>query len=317
MQLIGIHHLSAITADAHRNHAFYTRVLGMRLVKKTVNQDDVSAYHLFYADGIASPGSDLTFFDYPSRPERRGTRSIVRTGLRVAGVDALAWWRHWLIGQGVTCGDTHERDGRATLDFDDFEGQRLSLVDDGGSGDAHPWERSPIPAAHQIRGLGPITMSVPDLRPSDRVLTTLLGMTHARTYRNSTTSAEAGTTTHVYAMGAGGPAAELHVVVEPGADPAGSGAGSVHHVAFRIPDADYEAWTDRLVAAGVRSSGPVDRFYFRSLYFREPAGILFEIATDGPGFTADEPLDTLGARLALPPFLEPRRAVIEANLTPL
>ena len=317
MQLTGIHHLTAITAEANANHAFYTHVLGMRLVKKTVNQDDVSAYHLFYADGLASPGSDLTFFDWPAARERRGTRAIVETGLRVADAASLAWWREHLAGNGVASGEIQRRDGRDTLVFEDGERQRLCFVVDGGIRDAHPWDRSPIPAPHQIRGLGPITISVPDLQPTDAVLRDLLGMESSRVYPSRTEATTQAGTTHVYSMGPGGPAAELHVRVEPDAPAARQGAGSVHHVAFRIPDADYEAWTDRLQAARVAFSGPVDRFYFRSLYFREPSGILFEIATDGPGFTADEPLESLGERLALPPLLEPRRVEIEAGLKPI
>ena len=307
MQLTGIHHLTAVTAKAGENHAFYTRVMGMRLVKKTVNQDDVSAYHLFYADGLASPGTDLTFFDWPVGPERRGTRSIVRTSLRVAGAETLAWWREHLTAHGVACGAILERDGRATLDLEDPEGQRLSFVDDGGAGSAHPWAGSPVPVEHQIRGLGPIVISVPEIAATERVLTQVLGMVPTRRYDQ----------THVFTMGPGGPAGELHVRVEPGAPVAEAGAGGVHHVAFRIPDADYEAWAERLRSQRMPSSGPVDRFYFRSLYFREPSGILFEIATDGPGFAADEPMERLGERLALPPFLEPRRAAIEAGLKPL
>jgi glyoxalase family protein len=139
MQLTGIHHLTAVTGDAPRNHDFYTRTLGMRLVKKTVNQDDTSAYHLFYADGEATPGSDITFFDWPVTAEKRGTHSISRTGLRVAGADSLRWWKARFDEQGVAHGDIVERDGRQTLDFEDFEGQRLSLIDDGGNGEAHPW----------------------------------------------------------------------------------------------------------------------------------------------------------------------------------
>ena len=314
MQLTGIHHLTAVTADAARNHAFYTGTLGMRLVKKTVNQDDVSAYHLFYADGEASPGSDLTFFDWPARPERRGGHSITRTALRVAGEGTLAWWRERLAEAGVRQGPVAVRDGRATLDFEDVEGQRLSLVDDGGEGPAHPWAGSPVPAERQIRGLGPITISVPRSEPTDAVLRDLMGMRRVRDYDGA-----GAVPTLVYAMGEGGPAAELHVAIEPGLPVAEQGAGAVHHVAFRIPDADYEAWAERLRGARdrVASSGPVDRFYFRSLYFREPNGILFEIATDGPGFATDEPKEALGERLALPPFLEPRRGEIEAGLKPL
>ena len=313
MQLTGIHHLTAVTANAAQNHAFYTQVLGMRLVKKTVNQDDVSAYHLFYADKNATPGSDLTFFDWPVGRERRGTHSVIRTGLRVSGEVSLAWWAERLKAGKVAAQPIAEQDGRLTLEFEDAEGQRLALIDDGGQGEAHPWERSPVLVEHQIRGLGPISMSVPDLRPTDVVLTQVLGMRRVRDYRLAN-----GADVHVYEMGKGGPAAELHVAVEPKLPPAEQGAGSVHHVAFRTPnEQEYRGWIERLREIGVPSSGPVDRFYFRSLYFREPNGVLFEIATDGPGFTADEPLETLGARLSLPPFLEGRRAAIEAGLKPI
>ena len=155
MQLHGMHHLTAVTADARGNHDFYTRVLGMRLVKKTVNQDDVSAYHLFYADGAANPGTDITFFDWPVGPERRGSGSVVRTGLRVAGAAALDHWAARLDSLGVPHGQVQEVDGRQELAFEDPEGQRLALVDDGGFGPVHPWDRSPVPPEHQIRGLGP------------------------------------------------------------------------------------------------------------------------------------------------------------------
>ncbi len=313
MQLEGIHHLTAVTAHASRNHVFYTRTLGLRLIKRTVNQDDVSAYHLFYGDGVGSPGTDITFFDWPVGQERRGTGSVVRTHLRVAGEAALIWWEAHLRASGVAHAGIGQRDGRLILDCEDFEGQRLSLVSDGGAGDAHPWDKSPVPLEHQIRGLGPITISVPDRQRTDQVLTTLLGMRVVRDYAATDTGAR----TFVYEMGQGGAAAELHVLVEPGAMAAGQGAGGVHHVAFRIPDADYLHWADRLQKFRVPSSGPVDRYYFRSLYFREPNGTLFEIATDGPGFTTDEPLETLGETLALPPFLEDRRQAIEAGLKPL
>jgi glyoxalase family protein len=314
MQLTGIHHLTAISANAQGNRAFYEGDLGMRLVKKTVNQDDVSAYHLFYADGLGSPGSDITFFDWPAAPERRGTHSIARTALRVSGTDTLEWWLYRLGDRDFVRGEIVERDGRTTLDFEDPEGQRLSLIDDGGAGEGHFWERSPVPAEHQIRGLGPITLSVPDLAPTDAVLTSVMNMRPERTYPHQD---DARHTVHVYAMGEGGPAAELHIAVQPDLPPARQGAGGVHHVAFRTPDAEYDAWAERLRAMRIPNSGKVDRYYFRSLYFREPNGILFEIASDGPGFAADEPLDALGERLALPPFLEPRRAEIEAGLKPL
>ncbi len=314
MQLTGIHHLTAITADAPANRRFYTDTLGLRLVKKTVNQDDTSAYHLFYADGEATPGTDLTFFDWPVTRERRGTHSISRTGLRVSGEESLAYWAARLRDAGLTAGDVATIDGRASLDFEDPEGQRFRLVDDGGAGAAHPWERSGVPAERQIRGLGPITISVPTQAPTDALLTRVLGMREERDYA----SPDGEGRVHVYRMGDGGPAAELHVAVQPGLPVARQGAGAVHHVAFRTPDvAAIREWTARLAEFEVPSSGEVERYYFRSLYFREPGGNLFEIATDGPGFAVDEPLDSLGERLALPPFLEPRRAAIEANLKPL
>lgn len=315
LALTGFHHLTAVTANAVQNHAFYTKALGLRLVKKTVNQDDVSSYHLFYADGKASPGTDITFFDWPAAPERRGTRSVVQTGFRVGSKDALAYWKARFTEFRVKHGEVAERDGRWTLDFEDPEGQRLSLVDDGGAGGANTWELSPVPAPHQIRGLGPIWMSVPELRPTDLVLTKVMAMKAVRTYP---LPGAQGATVHVYQMGGEGPAAELHVAVEAKSASSRQGAGGVHHVAFRTPnDTEYEQWEERLVSMGMPTSGPVDRFYFRSLYFREPGGVLFEIATDGPGFATDEKLETLGQRLALPPFLEPRRKEIEAGLKPL
>jgi glyoxalase family protein len=314
MQLTGIHHLTAISAKPRDNLAFYTGMLGMRLVKKTVNQDDVSAYHLFYADGKANPGTDLTFFDFPAAPERRGANSISRTGLRVSGEKSLGYWRDRLRKAGGQAGEVMEVDGRLTLPFEDGEGQRLVLVDDGGAGPASPWEKSPVPIEHQIRGLGPIVLNVHDLARLEKVLTGVMNMRKVRDYA----APDAPARIHVFAMGEGGPAAELHVVEQKDLAVARQGAGGVHHVAFRTPDdAQYEAWAQRLNELGVRNSGAIDRFYFRSLYFREPNGILFEIATDGPGFATDESMETLGEKLALPPFLEPRRAQIEAGLKPL
>jgi len=315
MDLLGIHHLTAITADANRNHAFYTQALGMRLVKKSVNQDDVSAYHLFYADGEATPGTDVTFFDWPMTRERRGTHSIVRTSLRVGSKSSLNWWAGQLTTAGMSHGEIVARDGRDVLDFEDPEGQRLTLVNDEGAGRANPWDKSPVPLEHQIRGLGPITISVPNVASTDVVLSQALGMRRVREYPHPDNRSHV---VHVYEMGRGGPAAELHVAVQPDLPVARQGAGGVHHVAFRVPTEDeYHAWTDRLSTLGIGHSGEIDRYYFRSLYFREPNGILFELATDGPGFTTDEPMETLGQKLALPPFLESRRAEIEANLKPL
>lgn len=314
MQLTGIHHLTAITANAPANKRFYTETLGLRLVKKTVNQDDTSAYHLFYADGEATPGTDLTFFDWPAAPERRGTNSISRTGLRVSSEKSLDYWAERLGDSAMTTGEITTLDGRAGLDFEDAEGQRFRLVEDGGTGAAHPWEESPVPADHQIRGLGPITISVTNFAATETVLTRVLNMHQVRDYASPDGEGQV----HVFSMGEGGPAAELHVAVQPNLPIARQGAGAVHHVAFRTPDVPaMHDWTARLSEFRIPSSGEVERFYFRSLYFREPNGILFEIATDGPGFAVDEPLESLGERLALPPFLEGRRASIEAGLKPL
>ncbi|AFZ67333.1 ring-cleaving dioxygenase [Deinococcus peraridilitoris] len=316
MDLTGIHHLTAVSANIRENYRFYTAVMGMRLVKRSVNQDDVRAYHLFYSDAVGSPGNDLTFFDWNVPREQRGTHSITRTALRVHGEGALRWWETHLRDHGVQTGTISERDARLVLDFEDPEGQRLTLIDDGGAGDeTHPWERSSVPAEYQIRGLGPITISVPNLRPTDIVLTKALNMRPVRQYAHPETPEH---TVYVYEMGQGGPDKELHVAVQPGLPFAQGGAGGVHHVAFRVPDEEqYHAWTERLANMGIRTSGEVDRYYFRSLYFREPGGILFELATDGPGFAVDEDPATLGESVVLPPFLEPRRAEILANLKPI
>ncbi|MFV0383791.1 ring-cleaving dioxygenase [Paracoccus sp. (in: a-proteobacteria)] len=313
MQLTGIHHLTAITADAPGNNRFYTEVMGLRRVKKTVNQDDTSAYHLYFADGAGSAGSDLTFFDWPVAREQRGTRSISRTGLRIAG-DSVDFWAARLRDHGLTMGEIREIAGRASLDFLDPEGQRFRLTVDQQPDESHPWDHSPIEAAHQIRGLGPITISVPDLAATGALLTGVLNMRRIGEYG----SPDGQGRVHVFEMGAGGPAAELHVAIQPGLPVARQGAGGVHHVAFRTPGPEtISAWAARLGELGIPNSGEVERYYFRSLYFREPGGNLFEIATDGPGFAVDEPFDTMGQRLSLPPFLEPRRAQIEAGLLPL
>jgi len=313
LELGGIHHLTAVTAQAAKNLNFYTQTLGMRLIKKTVNQDDTTAYHLFYGDGVASPGADLTFFDFDAAPEKRGNHTVSRTGLRVDSEESLKWWKEHLQTHNVGSSAIKERNGHLSLDFEDFEGQRFRMVIDSAN-KVIPWAKSPVPADKQIIGLGPISLAVPRLDRTEAVLTQVMNMRKVRTYAATSTTGE----TSVFEMGPGGPAAELHVVVDPNASPARPGAGGVHHVAFRTPDQDsLRQWIARVSQAGIRSSGEVERFYFTSLYFREPNGILFEIATDTPGFAADEPMETLGESLALPPFLEPRRASIEAGLKPL
>jgi len=311
LPLLGIHHVTAVTARASDNLHFYTQVLGMRLVKKTVNQDDVSAYHLFYADAKGSPGTDLTFFDWAAIPPRRlGNRMVTRTALRVADRISLEWWKKHLEKRAQKVGEIVERAGRASLLFEDREGQQLILVEDLAQGT--PYEKSTVPAEHQIHGLGPVEITIPTMPKTATVLTELLGMRSVRQFQEP-----ADGVIHVYEIGQGGPGAELHVRLRPELPIGQTGAGGVHHVAFRIPDDQYDAWAVRLDQFGIPNSGKIDRFYFRSLYFREPNGVLFELATEGPGFATDEPVETMGERLALPPFLEPRRAEIEKGLKPL
>jgi glyoxalase family protein len=315
MQLHGIHHVTAVTGDVGTNLDFYTRVLGMRLVKKTVNQDDVSAYHLFYADKRGTPGTDMTFFDWPQTgTDRRGSDSIVTTMLRVNGRDALEYWRSRLEDHRVNHSGIQTSAGRDLLRFEDREGQRLALVDDGGSPfEAEPWDGADIPVKYAIHGFYGITLSTPRLSLLAPILTEVLGFAEV----SRATNAEHESVV-IFGMDGGGAGREVHVVEQPGERPARLGAGGVHHVAFRVKDdGEQRAWRQRLTQIGLGVSPVIDRFYFHSIYFRISNGILFEIATDGPGFTADESLDALGESLALPPFLEPHREQIEAGLRPI
>jgi glyoxalase family protein len=313
--LLGLHHVTAITGDAPANLQFYRDVLGLRLVKKTVNQDDVSAYHLFYADAKGTPGTDVTFFDWPrATAHRAGVSDISRIGLRVPS-GALPWWRDRLIANGVEHESTEPVDGRPTLKFTDREGQRLALVatdDPAIAPSAVPWTAGGVGVSEAIRGLGPVTLTVRKADATVAVLTEVMGFTPISEVEVS------GGRDLVLRLGNSGAAGELRLEERRDRPMMRQGRGGVHHVAFRTQDdASQHEWLDRLQRAGVGNSGIIDRFYFRSLYFREPNGILFELATDGPGFSADEPVETLGDHLALPPFLEPRRANIEAGLVPL
>lgn len=317
MQLHGLHHVTAVTGDAPANVAFYTGVLGLRLVKKTVNQDDTSAYHLFYADKLGSPGTDMTFFDWPQTgPDARGTDSIVNTLFRVDGRAALDYWAARFDELGVKRSEIDSFDGRDRLRFEDPEGQRLTLVDDGGAPfEGEVWDGAGVPVEHALRGFYGVALSVPTLGQVGLILNRLLNFNEARRLPDPDNAAEE---VIVYEMDGGGPGRTIHVRVQPGAPGAWLGRGGVHHVAFRVRDGEEQrAWNAHLSRAGLRTSGVIDRFYFKSLYFRISNGILFELATDGPGFASDEPLATLGERLALPPFLEPQRARIEAGLRPL
>jgi glyoxalase family protein len=230
----------------------------------------------------------------------------------VASENDLAWWESHLRSCGVDTGEPRTVLGRWTLDVEDPEGQRLALVVDDRTGvEATTWPRSAVPEERQLRGLGPVHVTVPSLRGSEAVWTQVYGLMRTATYEAD------GREVHVFAMGDRGAHAELHAHVDPSLPAGRQGAGGVHHLALRIRDDEYAAWAARLREAGLPNSGPVDRFWFRSLYARDGNGILIELATDGPGFAVDEAVDALGERLVLPPFLEPHRARIEANLQPI
>ncbi len=320
MNLGGLHHVTAVTSNPSRNVAFYTDILGMRLVKKTVNQDDVSAYHLFYGDEIGHAGTEMTFFDWAGAGTHRPAAGMVSaTAFRVPGRAALEQWQAQLDEHGIPHQGIVERGGRTVLAFSDPEGQSLELVDDIEAGKPArvtpgvPWAKSSVPVDWGIRGLGGVTLSVHQIAPTAEVLTAVMGF--AKVGEHTVDGHKAAT----YEVGPGGPGAEVRLVERPDL-PHGRmvGAGGVHHVAFRTPnDEEHRAWRNRLAQAGLGVTPVIDRFYFRSLYFREPGGVLFEIATDGPGFATDENAEHLGESLALPPFLEPRRAEIEAGLKPI
>lgn len=314
MQLEGLHHLTAVTGNPSLNVGFYTEVLGMRLVKKTVNQDDVGAYHLFYADEAGHPGTDVTFFDWPHAGKTsRGVGTITLTSLRVSGRAALEAWARRLTEFGISHDGIVDHSGRGSIAFSDPEGQRLELADDGGAPGGTPWSRSPVPVEMGIRGLHAVHIPVRKPDATAWILTQVMGFRQEREYRLPDD-----TRVLVYEVGHGGPGTEVHLEVRPALGPGQVGIGGVHHVAFRTPDGDEQAaWRTRLDDSGVGVTPVIDRFYFKSIYFREPGGVLFEIATDGPGFASDEPVDRLGENLALPPFLEPQRARIESGLRPI
>jgi glyoxalase family protein len=317
MQVHGIHHVTAVTGQVKRNKDFYTQLLGLRLVKKSVNQDDVSAYHMFYADKLGSPGTDMTFFDWPQTGrDQRGTDSIANTLFRVNGRAALDYWRGRFDEYAVRHGDVEAFAGHAVVRFEDPEGQRLTLVDDEGAPfHGEVWDGAGIPVQYALRGFHGVTLSVPSHEQYARIFTELMGWTAQGSHPSLDNPNE---TVTLYAMDGGGPGKEVWVHEQPNGGPAYLGAGGVHHVAYRLSgDPEQQDWLQRLARYGVRNSGVVNRYYFRSVYFRISAGILFELATDDPGFGVDEPLEALGERLALPPFLEPQRAEIEAGLLPV
>ncbi|NJP37302.1 ring-cleaving dioxygenase [Alkalicoccus luteus] len=316
MKLIkGIHHVSSLTADARSNYAFYTDVLGMRLVKKTVNQDDPGMYHLFYADRYGSPGTDFTFFEIPMAGRTyRGSQSISSTGLRVKSDEAIYFWKERLEKQQVSVGEPVIRAGRLTLALEDHEGQRIRLFSDR-HGAATPagtaWEHPDIPEDVAIVGLGPSELTVRSLAKTENVLINVLSF-----IKTGGEQTEEGPMT-VYSTASGGNGAEVHVI-QSSESKERPGRGSVHHLALRVEDEEeLKEWKQAIDDAGYDNSGIVERYYFTSLYFRDSNGILFELATDGPGFDMDEPIEQLGQKLALPPFLEERREEIEQKLKPI
>jgi glyoxalase family protein len=316
--LKGIHHVSAITANAKKNFHFYTKVLGLRLVKKTVNQDDTSVYHLFYADERGNPGTDLTFFEIPHAGRTyQGTNSISATSLRVKDNQALHYWKQRFEQLKVDHDAITNESGRMTISFRDPEGQRLILVSDeenhGVSG-GKPWKNSPVPQQHGVIGLGPVHLTVSRPERTIKVLTDIMGFREKAGYQTDKDQKQV----RVFETGEGGTGAEIHIVEDDQMSRERPGRGSVHHVAFRVEDADeLNKWIEILNENHLPNSGFVERYYFKSLYFRESNGILFELATDGPGFEGDEDFEHLGQKLALPPYFEGKRTEIEARLEPL
>jgi glyoxalase family protein len=298
MKLEGIHHVTAITGDAPTNVDFYTRVLGLRMVKKTVNQDDPTVYHLFYADEKGSAGSDITFFEYPGAERGRpGAGMVHRVSFRVGSPAALAFWRDRLAAEGI---DAEEGEGR--LRFEDPEGMGLELVVRDVADEPLVATHPEIPAEHAIQGFDGVRAYSRSPEASTRLLEEVLAFDPRGDGEWEVRGAARGGT---------------YSYDEPPAAPGIPGAGTVHHVAFAAPLDEHSAWLERLREHNVRSTDVIDRFYFRSIYFREPSGVLFELASIGPGFATDEPADALGERLSLPPNFEHLRSRVEPLLTPL
>ncbi len=297
MKLEGIHHITAITADAPGNLDFYSRVLGLRLVKKTVNQDDPTVYHLFYGDEHGSPGADLTFFEYPGAAGgRAGAGMVHRIGWRLASSAAVTFWEARLRGEHVPVTSNH-----GVLRFEDPEGlaHELRVVETPDAPLAAPHPE--IPAELALQGFDGVRAYSAEPARSRRFLEQTLGFAPTDELGFEVRGEQRGST-YVYDR-----------IAAPGV----SGAGTVHHVAWASPAADHLAWRSRVIQSGAHATPVIDRFYFRSVYFREPSGVLFEIATIGPGFAVDEPADHLGEALSLPPKFEHLRAELERTLTPL
>ena len=304
----GIHHVTCIAGNAQENLDFYVELLGMRLVKKSVNQDDPGTYHLFYADRVGNPGTDFTFFPWSNMdPGRLGIGLTVETSFAVSP-GSLAYWQERLAGHVVEPGVPETRFGETTLPFKDPHGLQIALVETNDERQFVPWEDSPVPAEHQLRGMHAVRLWERQLTPTETVLTELMGF--------DSLGMEDGW--HRYGVD-GGSSGKLIEIKELPEERRGQwGTGSVHHVAWRVKDSEEQmALRDRLVHAGLRPTQQIDRFWFKSVYYKEPGGVLFELATDGPGFDRDEDMEHLGEQLILPPWLEPNRKEIEAALPTL
>ncbi len=299
MKLDGIHHITAITGDARRNLDYYTRVLGLRLTAKTVNQDDPSVYHLFYGDELARPGADLTFFEYPfAIPGRAGAGMVHRIVWRVGSEQALDFWTGRLADEGTA---TERVDG--SLRFADFEGLGHELVIDHSGDPTLIAEHPEIPAEVALLGFEGVRAYSASPEHTEALLEQLMGAQRLGEASGWELRGDK----------RGGWIA----LDEPPAERGRQSAGTVHHIAWYTTDAEQGGWLELLGEAGIPNSGVIDRHYFHSVYFREPGGVLFELATEEPGFTVDGSVEELGRRIILPPWLEPRREEVEARLTPL
>ena len=301
----GLHHITAIAGPAQENLDFYAGVLGMRLVKKSVNQDDPGTYHLFYADAEGHPGTDLTFFPWAHlAPPRMGHGLAVRTSLEVPA-GSLSFWASRLERYGVRFSSEDTRFGDRALPFVDPHGLPIALVEPGRAvtRSFSPWDGSSVPPERQIRGLYGAQIWERDASPTSAFLTSVLGFTHQAT--------EDGWARYALDLAPGA----VDILETPGRPRGAWGAGCVHHLAWRVDDEQHQgAVRAQVEAGGGRATPVIDRFWFKSVYFKEPGGVLFELATDGPGFTADEDQERLGESLVLPPWLEPERRAIEEAL---
>ena len=304
----GIHHVTVICGHPQENLDFYAGVLGLRLVKRTVNQDVPDTYHLFYADGVGTPGTDLTFFPWPQMaPFRRGVGLAVEIPLAIPG-GSLPYWESRFEVHGVARGESETRFGEATLPFRDPHGLELALVETEDERSWTAWQAGPVPAEHQIRGMHAVRLLEREMSPTTEALEASMGF--------ELLGEEAGW--HRWVVDGGGSGRIIEIREQPDGSRGAWGTGGVHHVAWRVADEDEElALSASVRDAGLRPTAPIDRFWFCSVYFKEPGGVLFELATDGPGFQRDEALESLGETLILPPWLEARRDEIESALPPL